>query len=140
MSPYFLDVSAFLASEIKNNTIANLVTFTKVDLNEGSDYNLTTGEFVCRIPGTYLFSATIENASFATDAYCQFYINSFAQYYIQSAPREVNSAFYTASASVVFRLNATDRVYMGGCSAVSFFKLLFYWCFHLKVGMTQILK
>jgi len=86
-------------------------------VNEGGDYNSSTGVFTCRIPGQYWIAATItkvagDNVDFVS---CHVMINGIGKLIMYTDPATDETAVYSMSASAGFRLRLGDRVQVGRC-------------------------
>lgn len=120
-------ISAFSGRDLSGTNTSGVVTFTNVLLNEGGDYDASTGVFTCRIPGLYFFSATLtklRSSSSPVDLiYCWIYVNliNTVRIYTDPTDDDTDNGSYSASASVALRLQRSDRVYLGGCSPASYF-------------------
>lgn len=115
-------MSAFFAKGLEISDRIDVVTFTQVLLNEGGDYNSTTGVFTCRIPGLYFFSARIMKSSSSQLAYCNIYKNTTWIVHIET--NHVTSdqwGYFSSSATFLDTLTTGDEVYIGSCNAISSF-------------------
>jgi len=93
------------------------ISFPTVLLNEGGDYDASSGVFTCRIPGQYWFAITLtKNYGPNIDrVYCNVNINGNTAIQIYTDPQTDQSAAYSMSASAGFHLKLGDRVQVGGC-------------------------
>lgn len=118
--------SVFLARELENTSTSGIITFTTVILNEGGDYDASSGVFTCRIPGLYFFSATLGKTisiSLIDNISCWLHVNSSSKVWLYVNPIEYGQDFgyFSASASAALRLQKSDTVYLGGCTSFSNF-------------------
>lgn len=112
--------SAFSATSLQVIKETNNVRFSTVLLNEGNDYNSTTGGFICRIPGIYSFSATLGTGHvFSTlrDAYCYVRKNNSDKLiiYLDLSDNNLDYVSYSSSATLVLHLAVNDTVNIGAC-------------------------
>jgi len=86
-------------------------------VNEGGDYNASTGVFTCRIPGQYWIAATITKAYRDNVGYvfCRVMINGINKLSMYTDPVTDETALYSMSASAGFHLRLGYRVQVGGC-------------------------
>ena len=114
----YTGTSAFTAVD-KDITGTSNIRFPKVLFNDGGDYNLVTGVFTTRIAGIYWFSATIAKALNTNIDWvpCYLKVNSVSQIYLYTDPMSENELDgYSFTGSAAFRLQAGDRVQVGGCT------------------------
>ena len=93
------------------------IRFPTVQLNEGGDYNVSTGVFTCRIPGQYWLSSTLTkvSSSYVDRVYCHVMINDIGMIQMYTEPITDQTAAYSMSASAGFHLRLGDRVWVGDC-------------------------
>lgn len=112
-------VSAFLVNGVAQMGPANgTIVFSHVITNVGGDYNASTGQFTCRIPGVYSFFISIEKQLEVNQAYCQLMKNNNTTIYVGSRSAFIHDNTYQqASNSAVLELDIDDVIYLGKCSA-----------------------
>jgi len=100
------------------------IRFPFVFLNEGGDYNASSGVFTCRIPGQYWFAATLSKIVGNNIPYviCYVKINGSNMISIYADPNADEPAGYSMSASAGFHLKLGDRVQVGGCHHEGYFE------------------
>jgi len=93
------------------------IRFPTVQLNEGEDYNVSTGVFTCRIPGQYLIASTLTKVygDNVDSVSCGVMINNSNRLQMYTDPITDERASYSMSASAGFHLRLGDRVQVGDC-------------------------
>ena len=83
----------------------------------GGDFNVTSGQFVCRYSGVYVFTVDMLKAYSAPSASCHIRTNGFNRVVTYSNP-SINSGrgFYASSASAAVHLYRGDTADVGGYS------------------------
>lgn len=118
---FFLDYrSAFTVRNPLDGPSSGTIKFQTVLTNIGDHYNASTGEFVCRNPGYYIFYFHLykyPSSSYNT-AYCHIRKNKSSQLYIYSDPVNDNG-YYETSNSITLHLDRGDIIDLGGCTSAS---------------------
>jgi len=93
------------------------IRFPIVEVNEGGDYNASTGVFTCRIPGHYWIASTLTKTYGSNIGYvrCYVMINGIGKLIMYTDPVADETAAFSMSASAGFHLRLGDRVQVGGC-------------------------
>ena len=104
----------FSASNPKNGSVAQTVTFQNVTTNAGNLYNSASGKLTCSVPGLYYFSLTIVKMDNADHAWC--YIRKNGQQMVQAGLSGLVGGWVGATNSVILHLQQGDVVDVGGCS------------------------
>jgi len=93
------------------------IRFPNVQVNDGGDYNASTGVFTCRIPGQYWISSTLTKVynDNVDEVYCLVIINGSSKLEMTTDPVSDETAGYSMSASAGFHLRLGDRVQVGEC-------------------------
>lgn len=97
-------------------------------LNEGSDFNSTTGLFTCDIPGLYFFSVTLAKSSSISVMQCHLYVSGHPKLFTYVHPRYASGSdhgIHSATMSGVFHLNKDETAHIGGCSGDNSFDRLY---------------
>lgn len=111
-------VSAFLVNGVAINGPENrTIVLPNVLTNIGGDYNKSTGQFTCRMPGIYSFFISIEKQLDVNQAYCHLMKNANATVFVGSRSSFLHDNTYQqASNSAVLQLDIDDVIYLGMCS------------------------
>ena len=114
----FSGTSLFTATGRVSISGTHDISFPSVLLNEGGDYDASSGVFTCRIPGQYWFAATITKAVFhgLDTLYCYVMINQNYKLKMYTDPTSDPTPAYSMSASAGFHLKLGDRVQVGNCN------------------------
>ena len=101
---------------LTEDTMTGVAIFPTYRINIGGDYNTSTGQFTCEIPGTYVFSFNLVKTSAATSSvYCYFRKNGGYQGY---AAVPATTGFHESSVSLILSLGENDTVDVGDCGNV----------------------
>ncbi|XP_060586430.1 complement C1q-like protein 3 [Ruditapes philippinarum] len=95
----------------------SILKYKVVYLNEGGDYNQSTGVFTCRIPGLYSFTATMFKTPGGRESYCYFYVNNHKYMPVSSGTHDTSDNM-SGSKTFVFMLKVGDRVYLSNCGGI----------------------
>ena len=112
----FAGNSVFLATGAINGTGG--LRFPHVITNEGNDYNPSTGEYTCRILGTYWFSVALGKGQGTPEhVQCWILVNGDIKIWIAFGVNYTGntSSVNTVSGSGGFHLYTGDRVHVGSC-------------------------
>jgi len=113
---YFTGTSLFTATHRFTVPGTDNIRFPSVLVNEGGDYNASTGVFTCRIPGQYWFALTITKTYAHVDyVSCSIIINGTPKLRMYNDPLTDQPGTYSMSASAGFHLRLGDRVWVGDC-------------------------
>lgn len=97
-----------------------LLKFTSLLYNSGNSYSLTTGKFVCRVPGLYLFSATIiKFMGSSNEASCYIDINNSMILRVLANSNNDHDPYPSGTNMLVKHLVIGDVVSLAGCDGVS---------------------
>lgn len=99
---------------------ATTLTFSHIIYQQGQDFNMTSGTFICSIPGTYHFSVTLvkmRNSDRVDRVFCDLYKNVNSTMHIEVDPTDDDSDKGSAavSESIVLHLGMNDKVYLSSC-------------------------
>ncbi|WAR08191.1 SEM5B-like protein, partial [Mya arenaria] len=88
------------------------IRFPYVILNDGNDYNSSTGVFTCRVPGLYLVTATLSKDLGTTVDWVACYIqqNGANKLYLYHDMRGDDVDGYATSTTGTFRLRVNDQI------------------------------
>lgn len=122
-SPSCTETPAFTVTGIAKDGDENgTVILTLVTTNTGNDYNSSTGEFTCRIPGLYNFFISIEKQLDVSQAFCHLMLNNNSTMLIAARTAFTDAGSYIqASNSAVLQLDFGDIVRLGDCSKAETF-------------------
>ena len=112
-----LDSAFFVSKPSSDGGKTGTIILQQVKTNVGGDYDVTTGKFVCRIPGFYRFFLHIEKQPNVAEAYCHINLNH-DQIVSVSALASFASIGYNMGASntAVLHLDKGDVVRLDGCT------------------------
>ena len=97
-----------------------MVIWSNPKLNQGSDYNTTTGKYCAEHSGTYLFHLDLYKISLADEVNCNIF-KSFSDgtlaFLSQAAvaPETSQAGQYESSTTAIAHLEQGDCVYVGSC-------------------------
>lgn len=93
------------------------IRFPNIYVNEGGDYNVSSGVFTCRIPGQYWFSVTLTKPFLDSvdSIYCYMLVNGNWIILLYTNPYNDDLAHYEITASAGFHLKVGDRFQIGSC-------------------------
>jgi len=106
--------SMFTAYGVFTINGSSSIRFPNVYFNMGNDYNVTSGEFVCRVPGAYWFSVRLNKINRrANEVRCNMMVNGRARIRFYTPNEDADHS--SASATACFHLSIGDRVNIGQC-------------------------
>ena len=93
------------------------IRFPNVYVNEGGDYNVSSGVFTCRIPGQYWFSVTLAKPFIDSvdSIYCYMLVNNNSYNLLYTNPYNDFHNAYEITGSAGFHLKVGDRFQIGSC-------------------------
>ena len=106
--------SMFTAYGVSTINDSSSIRFPNVYFNMGNDYNVTSGEFLCRIPGAYWFSVRLNKINKrANEVRCNMMVNGRAKIRFYTPNEDADHS--SASATAGYHLSRDDRVNIGQC-------------------------
>ena len=117
-----LGTSFFSAYGMLANPSTTYIRFPYVIVNEGGDYNASSGVFTCRILGMYWLATTLTKILQPNIGYiyCVVRINGSDMLQLYTDLVTDETAAYSMSASAGFHLRLGDQVQVGDCANANY--------------------
>ena len=93
------------------------IVLGSVRSNIGGHYNESTGQFVCKYPGVYVFSLNLYREDDGLSSHCDIRRNGEAMAFAYAPYTE---GYHEGSATIVLHLNYEDIVDVGRCRSVDY--------------------